>query len=204
MGNITLDQVKELRNRTGVGINHVKEALEESNGDVEQAILYLRKKGIAKGVKRSGNATNYGHIASYIHANGQIGVLVEVNTETEFAARNERVQAIAYDIALHVAANDPQYIEIEDVPAEVLEQEKSVHEKDLEGKPEEVKVKILEGKMQKFYEEVVLMEQTFLKDENKKIKDIVNDAVGVIGERLVIGRMVRIQIGASATACSFK
>ncbi|MCA9385919.1 elongation factor Ts [Candidatus Dojkabacteria bacterium] len=201
MATITLEQIKDLRKRTGVGINHVKEALEESEGDIEKAILYLRKKGIAKAAKRSENSTNYGYIASYIHGDGQIGVIVEVNTETDFAARNEKVREIAYDLALHVAASDPQYTSVEDIPEEVITREKEVFEKDLEGKPEGVAAKILEGKLQKFYEEVVLEEQVFLKDETKKVKDLINDTVAAIGEKIIIGRFARIQIAGGASAC---
>lgn len=197
---ISLDQIKELRNRTGVGINYVKEALESSNGDVEEAILYLRKKGIAKAAKRAGNETNHGYIASYIHGAGQIGVLVEIGSETDFAARNEHLKELAYNIALHIAANDPQYVNIEDIPEEAIEKEKSVHMKDLTGKPENVVESILKGKLQKFYEDVVLMEQKYLKDDSKTIKDIMNDAVATIGEKVEISRFARIQIGGPATS----
>lgn len=201
MANITIEQIKELRDRTGVGINDVKEALDNSNGDVEEALLYLRKKGIAKGAKRVDRTANQGYIASYIHGDGHIGVLVEINTETDFSARNEKVREIAYDIALHVAANDPQYVRIEDIPEDVLSREQSVFAKELEGKPEEVAAKILEGKMDKFYQDCVLEEQVFLKDESKRVKDIINDVVAAIGEKIVIGRIARIQIAGGASAC---
>jgi elongation factor Ts len=201
MANITLEQIKELRDRTGVGINDVKEALENSNGDVEEALLYLRKKGIAKGAKRVDRTANQGYIASYIHGDGHIGVLIEINTETDFAARNEKVREVAHDIALHIAASDPTYARVSDIPEDILDKEKSVFSKELEGKPEEVVQKILEGKLQKFYEECVLEEQIFLKDENKRVKDIVDDAIAAIGEKIVIGRFSRIQIAAGASAC---
>jgi elongation factor Ts len=200
---ITLDQIKELRARTGVGIKYVKEALESSGGDVEEAIHYLRKKGIAKAAKRAGNTTDYGHIASYLHAGGQIGVLVEVNTETDFAARNERLQKFAHDLALHVAANSPLFVSIEEIPQDVIAKETEIFEKELEGKPEEVKAKILEGKLSKYYEEVVLLEQKFLKDDSKKIKDILNETIAAIGEKIIIGRVARIAIASEATSCGF-
>ncbi len=203
MVDITLDMIKDLRSRTGVGINHVKEALENSNGDVEEAVLYLRKKGVAKASKRAERATNHGFIASYIHGDGQIGVLVEINTETDFAARNERIRQLAHDIALHVAANDPEFVRIEDIPVDVLDREKSVFAKELEGKPEQVIEKITEGKLQKFFEDTVLENQKYLKDDSKKVIDVVNDVVAAIGEKIVIGRVSRIQIAGGASSCGF-
>lgn len=202
MADISMDQIKELRKRTGVGINYVKEALEESKGDLDKAILYLRKKGIAKAAKRAGREADYGYIASYVHGDGLIGVLVEVNTETDFAARNEKLREFAHDVALHIAANDPQYVRIEDIPEEIIEKEKAVFEKDLEGKPDNVKENILKGKLNKFYEEVVLLEQKFLKDDSKKVLDVQNELVAAIGEKIEVGRMARIKIAAAATYCA--
>ncbi|MBP9758091.1 elongation factor Ts [Candidatus Dojkabacteria bacterium] len=199
MAKISLEQVKELRKRTGVGINYVKEALENSNGNIEEAILYLRKKGIAKAAKRSGNETNHGYIASYIHGEGQIGVLVEIATETDFAARNDDLKAFAFNIALHIAASDPQYVEIENIPEELIKKEESVFIKELEGKPKNIAESILKGKLQKYYEETVLMEQRYLKDDTKSVKDYLNDTVAKIGEKVSISRFSRIQIGGLAT-----
>jgi elongation factor Ts len=204
MAKISMDQIKELRKRTGVGVNYVKEALESSSGDVEKAILYLRQKGIAKAAKRSAKVTNYGYIASYVHGEGQIGILVEIGTETDFAARNEKLREVAHDIALHVAANDPQYLSIESVPEDVLNNEKAVFEKDLEGKPDNVKEKIIEGKLSSFYQQVVLLEQTYLKDESKKVKDVVSELVAAIAENVHIGRFSRIQVAGSATSGGFE
>ena len=198
---ITLEQIKELRKRTGVGINAVKEALEASKGDTEQAIHYLRKKGIAKGAKRAGRDAENGFIANYIHGEGSIGVLIELNSETDFAARNGRFRELAHDIALHIAASDPQYISKEDIPENVLEKEKDIYRKDLEGKPEAVQEKIIEGKLQKYYEEVVLLEQPFVKDDKKKIKDLMNDALAAIGEKIEIGRFVRFEIAEPSSSC---
>jgi elongation factor Ts len=203
MAEITLALIKELRERTGVGINDVKEALDNSDGDIEKAILYMRKKGVTKGAKRAGRSANQGYIASYIHGDGQIGVLVEINTETDFSARNDKIKEVAHDIALHIAANDPQYVRISDVPEEIVEKEKSVFEKDLADKPAEVAAKIIEGKLGKFYSEVVLEEQVFLKDDTKKVGDVMDDLVAAIGEKIVIGRISRIQIAGGASHCGF-
>jgi elongation factor Ts len=198
---ITLEQIKELRKKTGVGIHQVKEALEASSGDMEKAVIYLREKGFAKATKRGGNETGYGVIGSYIHSDKSLGVIVEVNAETDFAARNERLMQLANEIAIHIAAADPQYLNIEDVPLKIVDDEKAVFKKEVEGKPENVQEKILEGKMMKFYEENVLMEQSYVKDDSKKIKDLVNDAVAAIGEKIDVGRFARIKIAGPATAC---
>ncbi len=196
-----LDQIKELRKRTGVGIHQVKEALEHSSGDVEKAILYLREKGIAKSASRAGRSADNGVIGHYIHSDKSIGVLVEVNSETDFASRSEDFTELAHDIAVHIAASDPLYVSIEDIPVDILEKEKQVYQKDIEGKPENVQEKILEGKLAKYYEEVVLMEQVYVKDDSKKVKDVINDAIAAIGEKLEISRFVRFQIAKGATSC---
>lgn len=198
---ITLEQIKELRKRTGVGIQYVKEALDSTNGDMEKAVLYLREKGIAKAAKRAGKSADNGFVAHYIHGDGHIGVLVELNSETDFAARNARFKELAHDIALHIAASSPEYISKNDIPADKLEVEKQVYKKDLEGKPEQVQEKILEGKLQKFYAEVVLLEQPFLKDDTKKVIDVINETVAAIGEKIEIGRFVRFEIAGPANSC---
>jgi elongation factor Ts len=198
---VTLEQIKELRQRTGVGIHKVKEALEYANGDVEKAILYMREKGIAKAASRVGKATDKGVVGQYIHGDGNIGVLIEINSETDFAAKTDKFKEIVHDIALHIVASDPLYISIEDIPNEVLEKEKQVYKKDLEGKPENIQEKILENKLVKFYEEVVLLEQKFVKDETKKVKDLINDAIAAIGERIVVSKFARFELGHSATSC---
>lgn len=197
---VTLEQIKELRKRTGVGIQQVKEALESSKGDTEKAILYLREKGIAKAARRAGRSADNGFIAHYIHGDGHVGVLLELNSETDFAARNARFRELAHDLALHVAAASPEHISIENISAEKLE-EKKVYKKDLAGKPEQVQEKILEGKLTKFYEEVVLLEQPFVKDDSKKVKDVLNEAIAAIGEKIEIGRFVRFEI-AGPSSCS--
>ena len=200
---VTLEQIKELRKRTGAGIHQVKEALDTSKGDMEKAILYLREKGIAKAAKRAGNSSQYGVVGHYIHGGGSIGVIVELTCETDFAARSDKFKDIAHDIAMHIAAADPQYVNIEDIPLEVIEKEKQVYNAELEGKPESIKEKILEGKLAKFYEEIVLSEQAYIKDDSKKIKDIINEAVSAIGEKLEVGRFARIEIAGTGTQSGF-
>jgi elongation factor Ts len=194
MANITLEDIKKLRERTGVGINHVKMALEKSDGDIEKAIVYLREQGIAKAARRAGNATDHGIIGSYIHGTG-MAVLVEVQSETDFAAGSTEFLQFAKELAMHIASQSPEYISIESIPAEIVETEKKIYAKDVEGKPANVAEKILEGKLVKFYEEKVLMEQTFIKDEQKKIKDLLNEKVAALGESLIIKRFVRMELG---------
>jgi elongation factor Ts len=194
MADISLEKIKELRNRTGVGIHSVKEALQASDGDVNKAIIYLREKGMAKAAKRAGNATNNGVIGHYIHGN-TIGVLVELLSETDFASKSDEFAQLAKELAMHIAAKSPEYINISDVPADVLETEKQVYRKDLEGKPEQIQEKILEGKLQSFYEETVLMEQSYVRDEEKKIKDLLNEKVAALGEKIVVKGFTRMQLG---------
>jgi len=201
---ISLDQIKELRKRTGAGINKVKEALEKSDGDVEKAIQYLREKGIAKAASRAGRSVSNGFIGHYIHSDGTIGVIVEINCETDFAARSDKLRELAHDTALHIAASDPQYISIENIPPEILEKEKRVYKKDLDRKPAQVQEKILEGRLKKFYESEVLLEQPYVRDDSKKFKDVLNDAIAAIGEKIEIGRFARIQISKPATGCGLE
>lgn len=193
----SLEEVKKLREKTGVGFTDCKEALEESKGDIEKAIEILRKKGIAKAAKRSERSSSEGTIGSYVHQN-HIGVLVELNAETDFVARNEKFQELARDIAMHIAAAAPLYVAPEDVPENVLEKEKEIYaeELNLKGKPKEVIEKILDGKLQKYYEEVCLLEQEFVKDTSKKIKDLINEAIAAMGEKIQIGKFSRIVVGA--------
>lgn len=194
MAKITLEDIKSLRARTGVGINHVKEALEASNGDVEKAIIYLREKGIAKAAKRAGKSTAFGMVGSYIHGKN-IGVMVELESETDFATNSEKFQALAKEISLHIAAKSPEYIDIASVPEEIVATEKKVYAKDVAGKPANIAEKILEGKLAAFYAETVLLEQQYVRDETKKIKDLVNETVAALGEKLVIRRFVRYELG---------
>jgi elongation factor Ts len=197
---VTLEQIKKLRTMTGAGITIVKEALESSNGDMDKAIIYLREKGVAKGAKRADRSAPNGYICSYIHGEGSIGVLIELNSETDFAARDEKFRALAKEIALHVAASNPEYISIESIPADVIEKLKEEASKDIdEKKPQEIKEKIVEGKIQRFYEDSVLLEQKYFKDETKTIKDLINDTVAAISEKIEVGRMCRFQLAQPST-----
>ena len=204
MANVTMDQIKELRNRTGVGISAVKEALEQSAGDMEKAIAYLREKGIAKAAKRAGRSADNGYIVSYIHGEGQIGVMVELNSETDFASRSDKFREFAKNVAMHIAASSPEYIKVEDIPEEVIEKEKDIYAGELEGKPENIKEKILEGKLSKYYEEFVLLKQLYVKDDSKTIEDILNELVAAVGEKIEIGRFARFQIAGGANGCGIE
>lgn len=197
-----LEQIKELRSLTGAGINSVKEALDHSKGDFDKAMIYLREKGLAKATKRSDKMASNGFIAHYIHGEGNLGVLLELNSETDFTSRNEKFRELAYNLAIHVAAANPEYSKIEDIPEDVIKNETEMAKKGIgEGKPKEIVEKIVQGRLDKFYEETVLMEQVYVKDDSKKIKDLINEAVGSIGEKIEIGRFCRIKINESASSC---
>src|SRR3989344_3599963 len=171
---VSAELVKTLRERSGVGIMDCKDALEETKGDIESAIDYLRKKGLSKAVKKADRATSEGLVASYIHAGGKIGVLVEVNCETDFVAKTEGFRALGNDIAMHIAASRPLYVSRTDVPDEMLGKEKEIYKEQLlaEGKPDAMLEKIVEGKLNKFYTDVCLLEQAFIKDEDKTIEQL--------------------------------
>ncbi|MER3424274.1 MAG: translation elongation factor Ts [Nitrospiraceae bacterium] len=189
--------VKELREKTGAGILDCQHALAETGNDIEKAIEHLRQKGLAAAQKKAGRETNEGLIAAYIHPGSRIGVLVEVNCETDFVARNEEFQAFVKDIALQIAASSPSYVRREDVPAEVVEKEKSIYlaqAKEM-GKPEPAWPKIAEGKLEKFYQESCLLEQTFIKDPTITIKDLLAQKIAKIGENIGIRRFTRYQLG---------
>jgi len=193
---ITSQQVKELRERTGIGMMECKKALEEAGGDAEKAVLILRKKGFARAEKKAERTTTAGLIGSYIHTTGKIGVLVQVNCESDFVARNEEFQALVKNIALHIAAANPKYLGSEDIPADVLEVEKSVVREQFKDskKPAEVVEKIVLGKLTKFYEEVCLVEQPFVKDDKTTIKQLVQSHVAKFGENIKIDRFARFEI----------
>jgi len=192
---VTPEMVKQLREKTGAGVMDCKRALEEAQGDVEKAIEILRKKGLEVATKKRGREAREGLIASYIHPGGRIGVLVEINCETDFVARTELFKEFVKDITMQIAASDPRYISREDVPEEVLEQEKSIIAAQFEGKPPHVIEKIVSGKLEKFYEENCLLEQPFIKDPDKSIKDYLTEIVAKLGENVVIRRFVRYQLG---------
>lgn len=194
---INAELVKKLREKTGVGLMDCKEALEQSNGDMEKAIEYLREKGLAKLQKRTGRSASEGVIASYIHTGGKIGVLVEVNCETDFAANSKDFQDFAKDIAMQITAANPFYVKREDVPEDVKEKEKNIYKRQAidSGKPEKIVDRIAEGKMEKFYQEVCLMEQSFIKNPDITIKQLLEELVVKIGENIIIKRFVRFQLG---------
>lgn len=199
MTTISAGMVKQLREMTGAGIMDCKQALTECGGEVDQAIDFLRKKGLATAQKRSGRATSNGTIASYIHMNGKIGVLVEVACETDFVAKNDDFAAFSKNIAMHVAATNPVSITPEDVPREIIEKEREIYrEQALEtGKPEKIVDKIAEGKLQKFYKENCLLNQAYVRDPDLTVQDLLNELIGKIGESISIKRFCRFQIGTS-------
>jgi len=189
--------VKELREKTGAGILDCQKALTENGDDVEKAIDYLRQKGLAAAAKKAGRETNQGLIHSYIHMGGKIGVLIEVNCETDFVARNEEFKAFVNDLALQIAAANPSYVKREDIPADLVEREKAIFEgqaKEL-GKPAAALPKIVEGKLEKFYQENCLLEQSFIKDPTVTVKDLVAQKISKIGENMNIRRFTRFQLG---------
>ncbi len=195
---ISFDEVKKLRAQTGAGINLCKEALESSGGDMEKALDYIRKKGSLKAEKRADRETSQGVIGYYLHGvDHRVAALVELNCETDFVARNESFRELAHELAMQVAAMKPQYVDRNSVPAEVLEKEKQLFREsdELKGKPEEMMDKILTGKLEKFYSESCLMDQAYFKDESMKISDLVNGAIATIGEKIVVSRIYRMEVG---------
>lgn len=193
----TAQDVKTLRERTGAGMMDCKKALTESNGDFDKAIDYLREKGIAKAAKKAGRIAAEGIVDSYIHMNGTIGVLLEVNCETDFVARGEQFRNLVHDIALHIAAQKPEYLVPEEVPAEVLEHEKEILRAQAkeEGKPEAIIERMVEGRIKSFYEESCLLKQKFVKDPSKTIEQIILEATAQIGEKISVRRFVRYEMG---------
>jgi len=195
--NIPATLVKELRERTAAGFSDCRAALMETGGDIEQAINVLRKKGQAAAQKKAQRQASEGLVASYIHAGGKIGVIVEVNCESDFVARTEEFQRLCHDIAMHIAALDPRFVRREEVTPEVLEQEKAIYREQAlaTGKPENVVEKIVQGKMEKFYEEACLYEQHFIKDESQTIRELVEQMIAKIGENIAVRRFVRFKVG---------
>ncbi|HHW22482.1 MAG TPA: translation elongation factor Ts [Clostridiaceae bacterium] len=194
---ITASMVKDLRERTGAGMMDCKKALMETNGDMEKAIEYLREKGIAKAAKKSGRLASEGIVDAYIHGGGRIGVLVEVNIETDFAAKNEEFRSFVKDVAMQIAAMSPQYVKREDVPAEVIEKEKEILKAQAinEGKPAHIAEKMVAGRIEKFYNEVCLLEQPFIKDNDKTVEQVLKEKIATIGENINIRRFVRFEMG---------
>jgi elongation factor Ts len=194
---ITPEQVKELRGKTGAGIMDCKKALIETNGDMEKAIIALREKGLAKAAKKQSRSASEGIIESYIHGNGRIGVLVEVNCETDFVARNEEFRSFAKDIAMQVAASNPKYLSRDNVPSEVIEKEREILKAQAinEGKPEKIVEKIVDGRIEKYYEENCLLEQPFIKDTDKSVSQLIMEKIAIIGENITVSRFARFERG---------
>ncbi|GAQ95221.1 elongation factor Ts [Thermodesulfovibrio aggregans] len=194
---ITAQMVKELREKTGAGMMECKKALEASGGDFDKAIEYLRQKGLATAQKKASREAREGIITAYIHMD-KIGVMLELNCETDFVARNEEFRQLAKDIAMHIAASNPQYIRREDVPEDVINKEKEIYKAQIPGnKPPQVIEKIIEGKLEKFFEDMCLLDQPFIKEPERKIKDIINEKIAKFGENIVVKRFVRFQVGQS-------
>ena len=199
MANISAAMVKQLREKTGAGMMDCKNALSEVKGDIEKAIELLRKKGLATARKRAGRALDEGIIQSYIHMNGKLGVLVEVNCETDFVAKNEDFQNFTKNIAMHIAATNPLGIAPEDISQDIIEKEKEIYRAQAldMGKPENVVDKIVEGKLKKFYEENCLLNQPYVRDPDMSVADLLNEMIAKIGENISIKRFVRYQVGES-------
>jgi len=194
---ITAAVVKELRDRTGCGMMDCKKALVECNGDAEKAIDFLREKGLAKAAKKADRNAKDGRIFSYIHNTGKVGVMVEIDCETDFVAKTEEFQQLGHEIAMQIAAANPAYVAPEDVPADVLEREKNIYREQLiaEGKPADRLEKILEGKVRKYYEQTCLLEQAWIRDGDKKINDLVIALIAKMGENMKVRRFSRFSIG---------
>jgi elongation factor Ts len=193
------DLIKELRQRTGIGVMECKQALQEASGDIEKAILLLRKKGYARAQRKMSRETAEGIVGSYIHLNGKLGVLVEVNCESDFVARNEEFKELVKNIAMHIAAFNPKYISSEDVTPEIMEQEKEIiREQFMDSKkPPEIIEKIVQGKLDKFYEEVCLLEQPYVKDDKVSVKQLISSYIAKFGENIRIKRFARYELGQS-------
>ena len=194
---ITAKMVKELRDKTGAGMMDCKKALTETEGDFEKAVDFLRKKGIAKAAARAGRATGEGIIATYVHAGDKLGVMVEINCETDFVARTDQFKAFGKDVAMHIAASAPLCVDREQVDAALLEKEREIYREQAvkEGKPEKILDKIVDGRVEKYYSEVVLLEQPFVKDSDKSVGDFLKEIIGALGENIVIKRFARFRLG---------
>jgi elongation factor Ts len=198
MAEITATLVKELRDRTGVSMMDCKRALAETGGDLDKAAEHLRKMGASTAAKKADRAANQGLVESYIHPGGRIGVLIEVNCETDFVARTDDFKALVHNLAMHVAASRPQWVRREEVPAGVMDKEREIYRDQMlrEGKPANIVDKIVDGKLGKFYEEHCLLEQPYVRDPDRKINQVVQEAVGKMGENIVLRRFSRFELGA--------
>jgi elongation factor Ts len=197
---ITAQQVKDLREKTGAGVMDCKSALAETNGDVEKAVLHLRKSGVLKAAKKADRPTGEGAIASYVHAGSKLAVLVEVNCETDFVAKTDEFRRFAKDLAMHIAAQNPLVVSREDLPANLLEKEKEIYREQAiqSGKPEGVIDRIVDGRVEKYYSEVCLLEQPFVKDTDITVGDLVTQTIATLGENIRVARFVRMKLGETA------
>jgi len=194
---ISADQVKKLRDATGAGMMECKAALTEANGDLDAAMTLLRKRGLATAAKKAGRATSEGLIGHYIHMGGKIGVLVEINCESDFVARTDKFQELTKEIAMHIAAASPVYVRREDVPADVVAREKDIYRDQVKDKPAQVIDKIVEGKLNAYYQQFCLMEQASVRDPNVTIQQLVQDAIRLLGENITVSRFTRMKVGES-------
>jgi elongation factor Ts len=192
---VNANSVRELRDKTGAGVMDCKKALAESQGDLEKAAVWLREKGIAAAAKRAGRVASEGSVGTYIHAGGKLGVLVEVNCESDFVAKTPEFQSLVKDIAMQIAAQNPRCVRRAEIDAAVVEQERQIYASQSAGKPEQVISKIVEGKLEKFYKDVVLNEQSWVRDPNRTISDLIGEFVGKLGEKIEIRRFTRFQLG---------
>ncbi|HJU28296.1 MAG TPA: translation elongation factor Ts [Candidatus Binataceae bacterium] len=192
---VNANLVRELRDKTGAGVMDCKKALAESGGDLEKAAVWLREKGIAQAAKRAGRVASEGSVGSYIHAGGKLGVLVEVNCESDFVAKTPEFQTLVKEIAMQIAAANPRCVRREELPPEVIEQERQIYASQSAGKPEQVINKIVEGKLEKFFRDVILVEQAWVRDPNRTIGDVIGEYVGKLGEKIEIRRFSRFQLG---------
>jgi elongation factor Ts len=202
MSEVSPTLVRELRERTGAGMMDCKRALSEVNGDLDKALVYLREKGLAAAAKRAGRTAADGLVGSYIHAGGKIGVLIEVNCETDFVARTDDFQDLVKQLAMQIAAANPRWVRREDVPADVIEQERGIYAAQVaeSGKPAAVVERIVSGKVEKFFADVCLLEQPFIKDPDKAVHRLISDAVAKMGENIVVRRFARFQLGDQSSA----
>lgn len=194
---VSIEQIRALREETGAGVLDAKKALVKADGDFDKAVDELRQKGLAQAQKRADREANEGVIELYSHLDKRVGVMLELNSETDFVARNDQFQELAHDLALHVAAMDPRYVSREDVPEEDVEREMAVlrAQAEKEGKPEHILDKIVSGRLAKFYKETVLLEQPFVKDESITVEQLINETIGILGENIVLRRFVRYELG---------
>ncbi|MEF2244532.1 MULTISPECIES: translation elongation factor Ts [unclassified Paenibacillus] len=194
---VTASMVKELRERTGAGMLDCKKALDETNGDIDKAVALLREKGLSAAANKAGRVATEGVVESYIHAGGRIGVLVEINCETDFVAKTDQFREFARDVAMHIAASNPKFVRREEVPADEIEKEREILKNQAlnEGKPEKIVEKMVEGRISKYYEEYCLLEQSFIKDPDKTVATLVNEKISTIGENISIRRFVRYELG---------